>query len=83
MKKKQVQFEVGDLVLEHLRKKIFPKRECIKLKLKKIGTCNILRKFSVHAYELELLANIGISPILNVVDLYPYRGDTVEAPEDV
>jgi hypothetical protein len=36
--------------------------------------CRILRKFSANAYEIELPDNIGISPIFNVADLYPYQG---------
>jgi hypothetical protein len=63
--------------LAHLRRERFPRNEYNKLKLKKIGPCKILRKFSTNAYEIKLPPDIGISPILNVVDLYIYRG-----PED-
>jgi hypothetical protein len=42
------------------------------MELKKIGPCKILRKFSSNSYELELPPDIGISPIFNVADLYPY-----------
>jgi hypothetical protein len=41
--------------------------------MKKIEPCRILRKFAANAYEIELLDNVGISPIFNVADLYPYR----------
>ena len=41
-----------------------------------------MRKFSANAYELELLEDLGISPIFNVVDLYPYRSDVAEVPKD-
>ncbi len=48
------------------------------MKLKKIRPCRILRKFSANAYEIELPDNIGISPIFNATDLYPYQeGETV------
>ena len=40
--------------------------------MKKIGHCKILIKFSVNAYELEMPAGVGISPIFNVQDRYPY-----------
>ena len=40
--------------------------------MKKIGPCKILRKFSANAYELEMPTGVGISPIFNVADLYPY-----------
>lgn len=71
LKRKEVQFEVGDLVLAHLRKEIFPRGEYNKLKLKKIVPCKILRKILENAYELELAAHISISSIFNVTYLYP------------
>ena len=86
MKRREVNFEVGDLVLAHLRREIFPKREYNKLKLKKIGPWRILRKFSANAYEIELPPHIGISPIFNVVDLYMYEdryaNDAIEDKEE-
>jgi hypothetical protein len=62
-------------VLAYLRKERFPKGEYNKLKMKKIGPCRILRKFSANAYELEMPTGIGISPIFNVVDIYPFVAD--------
>ena len=83
MSRREVQFEVGDLVLAHLRKDRFPKREYNKLKFKKIGPCRILRKFSANAYEIEFPFDIGISPIFSVADLYRYEdGGTDERLED-
>ena len=73
LKRREVNFKVGDLVLAHLKREIFPRREYNKLKFKKIGTCRILRKFSKITYEIELPPDIGISPIFNVVDLYSYE----------
>ncbi|KAH9315789.1 hypothetical protein KI387_024416, partial [Taxus chinensis] len=74
-RRKEVSFEVGDEVLAHLRKERFPRKEYNKLKVKKIGPCKILRKFSNNAYELKLPEGIGIYPIFNVVDLYECRGE--------
>ena len=83
LKRREVNFEVGDLVLAHQRRERFPKREYNKLKFKKIGPCRILRKFSANAYEIELPPSIGISPIFNVVDLYRYEDkDTDDEVED-
>lgn len=61
--------------MAHLRKERFPTWEYNKLKLKKIGPCRILRKFSSNAYEIELPSDIGISPIFNVFYLYPFKGE--------
>ena len=83
MKRREVNFEVGDLVLAHLRRERFPKREYNKLKFKKIGPCRILRKFSANAYKIELPPDIGISSIFNVAHLYRYEDrDTNDATED-
>jgi len=46
------------MVLSHLRKERFPRKEYNKLKMKKIGPCKILRKFSANTYELELPTGI-------------------------
>jgi hypothetical protein len=78
-KRREVQFEVGDEVLAHLRKERFPRGTYNMLNMKKIGPCKILRKFTANSYEIELLDNVGISPIFSVVDLYPCnRDDTGE-----
>jgi hypothetical protein len=70
---RQLQFEVGDIVLAHLRRERLPRGTYTKLKMKKIGPCRLLKKFGENAYEIELLDGIGISPIFNVENLYPYK----------
>jgi hypothetical protein len=80
--RRKIEFEVGDQVLAHLRKEIFPRGTYNKLKLKKIGPCKILRRFGENSYELELPEDVGISPIFNIADLYPYREDGTEGSED-
>lgn len=46
LRRREVNFEVGDMVLAHLRNDRLPREEYNKLKMNKIGPCRILRKFS-------------------------------------
>jgi hypothetical protein len=79
--RRELQFEVGDQVLTHLRKERFPRGTYNKLKMKNIGPYKILRKFDANSYEIELPDGVGISPIFNVSDLYPYKKDDTEGSE--
>jgi hypothetical protein len=45
--------------------------------MKKIRPCRVLKKFGANAYEIELPDGIGISPIFNVSDLYPYKPEEI------
>ena len=62
----------------YLRKEIFLAKAYNKLRMKKIGPCRIVRKFSTNAYEIELPEGIGISPTFNFGDLYPYKETKTE-----
>jgi hypothetical protein len=43
--------------------------------MKKIRPCRVMNKFGANEYEIELPEGIGISPIFNISDLYPYRDE--------
>ena len=50
--------------------------------MKNIGPCKVIRKFGENTYEIELPNGVGISPIFNVADLYPYRAEEVGAEDE-
>ena len=50
--------------------------------MNKIGPCKVLKKFGVNAYEIELPDGIRISPIFNILDLYPYRAEGEETENE-
>jgi hypothetical protein len=76
--RREIQLEVGDQVLAHLKKERFPRETYNKLKMKKIRACKILKKFDANAYEIELPDDVRISPIFNISDPYPYRENDTE-----
>jgi len=80
--RRKLEFEIGDQVIAHLRKEIFPRGTYNSLKLKKIGPCKILRRFGENAYELEISEDVGISPILKITDMYLYREYGIKRDED-
>jgi hypothetical protein len=84
MKRRSVNLEIGDLVMEYLRKERFLVGTYNKQKLNKIGPSKILRNFSSNAYETKISCGVGISPIFNVADLYPFKEiEDVSADEPI
>ena len=77
--------QVDDEMMAHLKKGIFHVRTYSKLKMKKFGSCKILKMFdSGNAYDVELPDDMDISPIFNIVDLYKYHEseDEIAISED-
>ncbi|EOX94046.1 Uncharacterized protein TCM_003129 [Theobroma cacao] len=72
--RRKQEFEEGDQVLVHLRQERFPKGTYHKLKSRKFGPCKVLKKISSNAYLIELPPELQISPIFNILDLYPFDG---------
>jgi hypothetical protein len=68
--------------ISHLIKERFPRGTYNKLNMKKIGPCNILRKFEANDYEIEFPYDVGVSSILNVANMYPYREDEAYGEEN-
>jgi hypothetical protein len=63
------------LVIVYLWKERFPRGTYHKLKYKKIGPCNILKKINNNAYKVDLPDELDISHVFNVYELYIFHGD--------
>ena len=71
------------LVMVHLKKGKFLVGTYNKLKMKKFGSCRVLRKFdSGNDYEFELPNDMDIFPIFNVADLCKYHDSYDEVMSD-
>ena len=74
------------MVKVYLQKERFRVGTYEKLKQRKFGPCQELRRFGQNKYCIELPKDFSISPIFNVSDLYLYHGDEVKIvlkPTDV
>ena len=69
----------------HLRKERFLVGTYNKLKMKKFGPCKIVKRHdSGNAYEVELLAELNISPVFNILDLIEfYEGGESDEVADI
>ena len=76
--KKHITFEPGDLVWLHLRKDRFPNLRKSKLLPRADGPFKVLERINDNAYKLELPADFGVSPTINITDLKPYMGEENE-----
>ena len=78
-------FKEGDLVMVYLQKQRFPRGTYHKLKYKKIGPSQILKKKNDNAYKVDLPSNLDISLVFNTSYLYIFHGDntSVDSEEEV
>ena len=66
---KDLQFQVGDLLMVHLNKERLHKGMPYKLKMRILGLFTILATYGNNAYKVELPRALILSPIFSVVDL--------------
>ena len=70
--RRQLIFELGDLVWLHLRKDRFPGLRKSKLLPRTDGPFKVLERINNNVYKLELSADFRVSPTFNIADLKPY-----------
>ncbi|KAG7552856.1 Reverse transcriptase domain [Arabidopsis thaliana x Arabidopsis arenosa] len=73
--RRDVQFQVGDLVWAVLTKDRFPASTYNKLKARKIGPLEVLEKINNNAYRLRLPPHMHTANVFNVKHLFPYVPD--------
>ncbi|KAK0583827.1 hypothetical protein LWI29_003545 [Acer saccharum] len=74
LRRKNVQFNVGDQVLIRLRPERFPPGSFTKLHARRAGPFPILKKLGSNAYLIDLPVEYSFSPIFNIEDLTAYKG---------
>jgi len=79
-RKKNVQYQPGDLVWIHLRKERFPGKRKSKLMPRSDGPFEILEKIGPNAYKVDLPGEYGVSATFNVADLSPYYDPSDDLP---
>ena len=74
--RRQVEFNVGDLVWVVMTKDRMPPHEYNNLKPRKIGALEIVEKINQSAYSLRLPFDLRTSYVFNVKHLMPYMGES-------
>ena len=79
-KRRDVQFQPGDLVWIHLRKERFPTKRKSKLLPRSDGPFEVLERINPNAYKVDLPGDYGVSATFNVADLSPYYDEEDALP---
>ncbi|KAG6761264.1 hypothetical protein POTOM_034472 [Populus tomentosa] len=74
-KRKDRQFNSGDMVLVRLKLECFPPGSFTKLHARRAGPFQVTKKLGSNAYVIDLPSEFGISPIFNIEDITAFKGD--------
>ena len=74
-RRREVNFQVGDLVWAVLIKERFPAGQYNKLKPRKIGPVKVVAKISPNAYRLALPPHIHTADVFDVKHLFKFEPD--------
>ena len=77
MKRNEVNFQVGYLVMAYLRKERFLREPTINESSRRLDNVKNWGIFLTNADELEIPSNIQISQIFNVSNIYPFKDSSV------
>ncbi|KAA8521887.1 hypothetical protein F0562_012799 [Nyssa sinensis] len=77
-KRKDRQFNKGDMVLVRFRLERFPPGSFTKLHARRAGPFRVTKKLRTNAYVIDLPFDFGISLIFNIEDLTKFKGDVNE-----
>ncbi|KAG6710015.1 hypothetical protein I3842_06G161400 [Carya illinoinensis] len=72
-KRKDRQFNEGDMVLVRLRPECFTPGSFTKLHARRAGPFKVTKKLGTNAYVIELPSDFGISPVFNIEDLTAFK----------
>ena len=70
IKRKDKQFNSGDMVLVRLKPELFTK-----LHARRTRPFQVTKKLGSNAYVIDLPSEFGISPIFNIEDIIAFKGD--------
>ena len=76
LKRRHLEFDVGDFIWTVLTKDRFPAGEYNKLSAKKIGPVEVLEKINPNAYRLKLVSHVRTVDVFNVKHLISFTGDS-------